>query len=119
MAHESFNKQYPISKYYCFAERVCRHYLKLWTQHKSDKLHLNRDNLTRAAVATVYEECKPYSDKPHYGNNTVGRGMVLPLLEKVFNMPLEEHERKGSDEWIAHVLANDRCNIVNVDLNWH
>ena len=119
LAHESFNKQYPVSKYYLFAERVGRHYVKLWSTNKSDKLHLNRDNLTRAAVATVYEECKPYSDKPHYGNNSVGRGMVLPLLEKVFNMPLEEHKRKGSDEWIAHVLANDRYNIVNVDLNCH
>ena len=108
MAHESFTKQYPISKYYCFAERVCRHYLKLWTQHKSDKLHLNRDNLTRAAVATVYSECHPYSDKPHFGNNSIGQTNVLPLLEHVFKMSLEEHNQKGSDAWIAHVIAHER-----------
>ena len=117
LAHDSFVKNYPIAKYYCFAERVCRHYLQLWTQHKRDKLHLNRENLTRAAVATVYNECQPYHDKPHFGNNSIGRTNVLPLLEHVFKMPLEEHNRRGSDAWIKHVLAHARYNIVNVDLN--
>ena len=58
---------YPRSKYYCFAERVCKAYAEVWSKEK-DVLHLNRENLARAAVSAVFTQINPWTDKPHSGS---------------------------------------------------
>ena len=105
---KSFINDYPITKYYCWAERVARGYKAKWELHNDrSNQHVNRDNITRAAVAAVYEQIRPYSDKPHFGNTHKGKTAILPVLEKVFNMPLDQYTR-GTENWFKAVVSSNR-----------
>jgi hypothetical protein len=78
-----------------------------WKRQKEDPLHVNRENITRHAVSQVNEgQIRPWKDKPLNGNTHLCMRVMLPLIEKVLQIPCADF-KEGSDEWIAKIIATD------------
>ena len=102
-----FQQRYPRGKYYVFARRVCRAYVAEWKKQHADELHINRENIARAAVAKVYGQVRPWSDKPHHGNTQMGVIALLPVIEEVLTIPSYAC-KPGSDLWLKKITAMNR-----------
>jgi len=99
--------RYPRAKYYAFAHRACRAYHAAWVRERSDKLHLNRENLARSAVASVLGQIRPWKDKPHHGNSYMAMITILPVVEAVFEIPSYAFP-PGSKRWFEKMTTTNR-----------
>ena len=102
-----FQPRFSRAKYYAFAHRVCRAYVAKWVRQDSDCMHINRENLARSAVASVYGQVRPWSDKPHYGNTHMAMLTLLPAIEAVLGIPSYAF-KPGSKEWFKKITALNR-----------
>ena len=109
--------RFSRAKYYAFAHRVCRAYRQLWSKQKRDPAHLNRENLARSAVASVFGQVRPWTDKPHHGNTHMAMLTLLPAIETVFDIPSYDHN-PGTKQWLKKMVTTNRsvrrvhfCNI--------
>ena len=102
-----FQPRFSRAKYYAFAHRVCRAYHAEWVRQDSDVSHINRENLTRSAVASVFGQVRPWSDKPHHGNTYMATVALLPVIQVVFDIPSYAF-KPGSEEWFHKVTTLNR-----------
>ena len=99
--------RFSRAKYYAFAHRVCRAYRQVWLKQKSDPAHLNRENLARSAVASVFGQVRPWTDKPHHGNTHMAMLTLLPAIEMVFDIPSYDHN-PGTKQWLKKMVTTNR-----------
>ena len=99
--------RFSRAKYYAFAHRVCRAYRLLWLKQKRDPAHLNRENLARSAVASVFGQVRPWTDKPHHGNTHMAMLTLLPAIEMVFDIPSYDHN-PGTKQWLKKMVTTNR-----------
>ena len=92
--------------YYVFLDRVAREYNFQW-EKKPDRMHLNRENLIKSAIATVYSQLTPADHLPHGGDKDSALHTIQPLLETTFRMPGQMLLTPGSSMWVKKKLA---CN---------
>jgi hypothetical protein len=97
--------------YYRFAHRVCKEY-KGHMENKvlQDDLHSHRDTLVANCVSQVFTEVRPRSVVPHGGDEQAAVIAILPVVEKVFNMP-PAGPKFGSPEWMSN-MCKGRIPIV-------
>ena len=74
-------EDWSAESYYNFAERTMREYTKL---QKSD-MHLNYNNVFKAAIAQALDQVRPKECLPHDGNKKEALETLLPILVKVSN----------------------------------
>ena len=102
-----YNKEYGLAKYYCFAERVTRAYVMTSIRQKDEPLHLHREGVLRSAVSQVYDQIRPWNDKPHHGNVHMGMLTMLPVVEHVLELPCGDFT-PGSKAWVKKLVETDR-----------
>ena len=69
---------------------------------KVDKLHAHRDSIVAACIGQVFTEVRPANQVPHLGHTTTALVHILPVVEKVFQMPAAGCPY-GSPEWEKEV----------------
>ena len=52
----------------------------------------------KAAVAQAMSQVRPTGNRPHDGNSILAVKFLLPIMEKVFDVP--DREERGSDSWV-------------------
>ena len=90
--------------YYTFLHRVCKEYKSYMEDPtmKVDKLHAHRDSIVAACIGQVFTEVRPANQVPHLGHTTTALVHILPVVEKVFQMPAAGCPY-GSPEWEKEV----------------
>ena len=59
-------------------------------------------NVMKAAVAQAMSQVRPIGNRPHDGNSVLAVKFLLPIMEKVFDVP--DSEDRGSDLWIRSLI---------------
>ena len=104
---DHYQPRYPKGKYSEFARRVCRAYVAEWKRQHSDSTHMNRENLVKSAVASVFGQIKPWKDKPHFGSTHIAFVAIMPVVADVLQLPTWSF-KPGSKQWITKITKTDR-----------
>ena len=100
-----------------FLNRVAREYSYLHKRrYANDVMHLHREQILVAAVATIMDQLKPLVVKPLEGNRAEIVSACQRMIETAFGLAgLKKQEKKSSAAWIASVIKSGKYTCRECD----
>ena len=100
-----------------FLNRVAREYRYLHKRRfANDVMHLHREQILVAAVATIMDQLKPLVVKPLEGNRAEIVSACQRMIETAFGLAgLKKQEKKSSAAWIASVIKSGKYTCRECD----
>ena len=100
-----------------FLNRVAREYSYLHKRRfANDVMHLHREQILVAAVATIMDQLKPLVVKPLEGNRAEIVSACQRMIETAFGLAgLKKQEKKSSAAWIASVIKSGKYTCRECD----
>ena len=100
-----------------FLNRVAREYSYLHKRrYTNDVMHLHREQILVAAVATIMDQLKPLVVKPLEGNRAEIVSACQRMIETAFGLAgLKKQEKKSSAAWIASVIKSGKYTCRECD----
>ena len=100
-----------------FLNRVAREYSYLHKRrYANDVMHLHREQILVAAVATIMDQLKPLVVKPLEGNRAEIVSACQRMIETAFGLAgLKKQEKKSSAAWIASMIKSGKYTCRECD----